>query len=109
MEKSLGLGIEMSNLEYVKLSEEEISRELEKVPGWAIENGLLARAIEFPTYLAGVDFAANVGRVAEALDHHPDIHIGWRKVRITVNTHAVEGISPYDFELARRVDLLLDA
>lgn len=98
----------MPELQYVRLTEEEISSGLERTPGWSVEDGMLARTFAFPDYLAGVDFASNVGRIAEELDHHPDIHIGWRKVRIAVNTHAVEGISTYDFELARRVDLLFN-
>ena len=96
----------MAELRYVKLSDEEVAAGLEGAHGWAVDEGLLTRTFAFPNYLAGVDFAANVGRAAEALNHHPDILITWRKVRIAVNTHDVGGISPYDFELARRVDQL---
>ena len=96
----------MAEFRYVKLSDEEVSNGLEGVPGWAVEDGQLTKMFAFPSYLAGVDFAANVGRAAETLNHHPDILITWRKVRIAVNTHDVGGISPYDFELARRVDQL---
>ena len=99
----------MGELKYVKLSDEEISSELEKVSGWEIVDGQLSKTFSFPTYLAGVDFAANVGQTAEAPNHHPDILVKWCKVRVSVNTHDVGGISPYDFELARRVDALFEA
>lgn len=99
----------MAELQYVKLSDQQVSEELEKVNGWAVENGQLAKTFSFPNYLAGVDFASNVGRTAEELNHHPDILIKWCKVRVSVNTHDVDGISPYDFELARRVDELANA
>ena len=96
----------MAELKYVKLSDEEVSSGLEGAPGWALENGQLARVFSFTNYLAGVDFAASVGQAAEGLNHHPDILITWCKVRVSVNTHDVGGISPYDFELVRRVDAL---
>lgn len=99
----------MSELQYVKLDESEVATRLESLAGWTVENGLLTKTFSFPTYLAGVDFAANVGQNAEAMDHHPEILITWRKVRIAMNTHAVEGLSPYDFELARRVEQLAGA
>ena len=96
----------MTELRYVRLAPEEISSELETVAGWAVVEGSLTKVFEFETYLAGADFAANVARTAESLNHHPDILVSWRKVKVSVNTHDVQGISPYDFELARRVDRL---
>jgi 4a-hydroxytetrahydrobiopterin dehydratase len=96
----------MAELQYVKLSDEEVSDRLGGVDGWAVENGQLAKTFAFANYLAGMDFASNIGRTAEELNHHPDILVTWCKVRVAVNTHDVGGISPYDFELARRVDEL---
>lgn len=96
----------MGELKYVKLSEDEIAGELKAIEGWAIEDGQLAKTFDFPNYLAGVDFASSVGHKAEQLNHHADILIKWCKVRVSMNTHDVGGLSPYDFELARRVDEL---
>jgi 4a-hydroxytetrahydrobiopterin dehydratase len=97
----------MAELEYRKLSDDEIAEELRTVDRWSVEGSKLTKTLEFPEYLKGVDFAAKVGYAAEALNHHPDITIGWRKVKVSMNTHDVGGaISPYDFELARRIDAL---
>jgi 4a-hydroxytetrahydrobiopterin dehydratase len=93
-------------LEYRKLSESEAAATLGGLDGWTIENGKLAKAVAFDSYLDGVAFASAVAYLAEKLDHHPDIEIGWRRVRIAMNTHAVEGLSPYDFELAKRIEAL---
>ncbi|MBI1756255.1 MAG: 4a-hydroxytetrahydrobiopterin dehydratase [Fimbriimonas ginsengisoli] len=98
----------MRTLEHVKLSDEEIEQDLAHVPGWTLVEGQLTKTFDFTDYLLGVDFALKVGREAEDLDHHPDIHITWRKVKVAVNTHSVGGISPFDFELAKRVDKLHD-
>lgn len=96
----------MPELAYVKLDDTAIAEELVVYPGWGLENGQLTKTYEFKTYKDGVVFASAVGFVADKLNHHPDILIGYGKVRVSVNTHDVGGISPYDFELARRVENL---
>ena len=93
-------------LEYRKLSEAEIAQGLAELDGWSREGDKIAKHFAFPNYLDGTAFASAVGYLAESLDHHPDIEIGWRKVKISMNTHSVEGLSPYDFELARRIEAL---
>jgi 4a-hydroxytetrahydrobiopterin dehydratase len=97
----------MSELEYRKMDSSEIERELGQLDGWAVRDEKLEREFTFNSYFAGVVFASAVGHLAESLDHHPDIIIGYQKVMLSVNTHAVNGISPYDFELARRISGLL--
>jgi 4a-hydroxytetrahydrobiopterin dehydratase len=94
------------DLEYRKLSDDEIADLIAERPGWADEGGQIARTFEFPSYLEGIAFAAQVGGLAEALNHHPDILVTWRKVRVSVSTHDVKGLSPYDFELAARIDAM---
>ncbi|MBI5705529.1 MAG: 4a-hydroxytetrahydrobiopterin dehydratase [Armatimonadetes bacterium] len=94
-------------LAYVLLSPEQVAEGLSSLPSWSVKEGMLSKTFEFESYLKGVDFAAKVGYAAEDLDHHPDITITWRKVAIRMNTHAVNGLSPYDFELASRIEALL--
>ena len=96
----------MPELAYVKLDDTAIAEELVVYPGWALENGQLTKTYEFKTYKDGVVFASAVGFVADKLNHHPDILISYGRVRVSVNTHDVGGISPYDFELARRIENL---
>ncbi len=97
----------MPDLEYRKLSPDEIAEELRRVDGWSVDGDRLTKSFEFPEYLKGIDFAAKVGYAAEDLNHHPEITIGWRKVKVSMNTHDVGGaLSPYDFELAKRIDAL---
>ena len=93
-------------LAYRKLRQDEIETELQTVPGWSLENEKLARQFEFKTYKDGLVFGVAVGHVADKLNHHPDLEIGYGTVRVSVSTHDVGGISPYDFELARRVENL---
>ncbi len=98
----------MSDLEYRLLSDSELESALAGLEGWVVENGKLARSFEFKGYKDGLVFAVAVGHMADKMDHHPDMEIGFAKVRISMNTHAVGGLSPYDLELARKIDLLTD-
>ena len=94
-------------LEYRKLDEAEITAGLAKLPHWSIVDGQISRTFKFENYLEGPKFAIKVGKIAEDINHHPDIHIGYCQVTVRVNTHDVGGLSPYDFELARLVDMIL--
>lgn len=96
----------MFPLEYKKLTDDQIHEGLQSLEGWLYDSGQISKTYEFDEYLKGPEFAQKVGRVAEDLNHHPDILITWCKVRISVNTHDVGGISPYDFELAKRIDAM---
>lgn len=90
-----------------KLTEDEIEARLAKLGGWAMQGEKIGRSFDFDSYASGCVFATAVGCIADALDHHPDILIGYRKVNVSVNTHDVGGISDWDFELASRIDGLL--
>lgn len=97
----------MEELEYRKLSSEETQSRLANLPEWGIVDGMLSRSFKFKSYKDGVVFATAVAYLADALDHHPDLTILYGEVGIRMNTHSVEGLSPYDFELARRIESIL--
>lgn len=86
------------------LHADEVQRELEALPGWMLENGELVREFRFPRYLDGIAFVNAVATLAEAANHHPDMEVGWRKVRLRLCTHSAGGLTALDFALARKVD-----
>ncbi len=96
-------------LSYKKLSEADLASALASLKGWSLSDGTLRRVFDFGTYKEGLVFASTVGWVADNLNHHPDIHIGYAKVVVTTVTHDADGLTAYDFELARRIDSLVTA
>lgn len=96
----------MANLEYRKLDPSEITLNLNDLSGWVLEGGLIKKIFSFEKYKDGVVFASAVGYLADRLDHHPDLLVSYGKVTVSMNTHSVDGISPYDFELARRIEAI---
>jgi 4a-hydroxytetrahydrobiopterin dehydratase len=86
------------------MDDNEISQALESFPHWRCEDGTITRAVEAPSFLAGIELVGVVGRAAEAADHHPDIDIRWRTVTFTLSTHSEGGVTAQDFALAQEID-----
>lgn len=73
-------------------------------PAWDLVDGTLVKTVECPSFPAALDFVVAVGRLAEEADHHPDIDIRWRTVRLVLVTHDVGGLTRLDLDLARAID-----
>jgi 4a-hydroxytetrahydrobiopterin dehydratase len=90
----------------IKLTDEQIDENLRDLDGWSLSGGQIEKEFSFDSYARGVLFAVTAGHIAEQMDHHPDLDIRYRRVRVALNTHDVGGISPLDFEFARRLENL---
>jgi 4a-hydroxytetrahydrobiopterin dehydratase len=44
-----------------------------------------------------------VAMVADELNHHPDVRLGWGRVEFALTSHDAGGVTPRDVELARRI------
>lgn len=88
------------------LTEEEVVAALATLEGWSIEENELVNTFRFSSYLAGIDFVSRLGQAAEAMNHHPDLLVGWRKVTMRVTTHSAGGLTELDLTLAREADRL---
>ncbi len=80
---------------------------LRQLDGWNVVNQHhLHREFRFPDFLSALAFTNQVGQLAESQGHHPDIHLAWGKVGITVWTHKIDGLTESDFVLAAKIDQL---
>ena len=52
----------------------------------------------------GVTFVTQIAPIAEKANHHPDIFLGWRRVRLNISTHSEGGLTDKDFDLAEKID-----
>ena len=72
---------------------------------WRREGDAITRTFTFKGFKGAVAFVNRVADAANALNHHPDIHLErYKTVRIVSTTHATGGISDADVELAGRID-----
>jgi 4a-hydroxytetrahydrobiopterin dehydratase len=87
--------------------QEEFGRE---VPAWTVVDGArIQREYRFKTYMDGVRWVQLIGQAADAEDHHPDIHVFYKKVLVELWTHTVHGLSENDYILAAKFDLIYDS
>jgi 4a-hydroxytetrahydrobiopterin dehydratase len=87
-----------------RLDDDAIHRRLADLPGWDRAGDEIVRTFECPDFPAAVAFVVRIGFLAEAKDHHPDLDVRWRKVRVALTTHDVGGLSDWDFDLAVQID-----
>jgi 4a-hydroxytetrahydrobiopterin dehydratase len=90
------------------LTDPEIDERLASIdPGWRREGNELVRDLERENFVAAIALVNAIAAVAESADHHPDILIhSYRRLRITLSTHAAGGLTDRDFALARAIDAL---
>lgn len=101
------------SLKRTKLNQEEVDAGLRSLNegsavAWALQEAKLRKEIVFENFDQAFGFMVKVAAIAEEMDHHPDWSNVYNKVTIALHTHDVGGITEFDFELARRIDALLD-
>lgn len=85
---------------------ERLARELDG--GWqVVEERQLEKEYRFKDFREALDFTNSIGELAEAQGHHPDIYLAWGKVKLTIWTHKINGLTESDFVLAAKADKLM--
>ncbi len=87
----------------------EIHKYQKKVDGWDVIKGdknifFLEKKFLFKNFLESQKFINLVGEISEDEGHHPEILFGWGYAKISITTHAIEGLSENDFILAAKID-----
>lgn len=87
-----------------RLADAEVTKALASLPGWTRAGEAIERTFELPSFPAAISFVDRIAELAEAADHHPDLDIRYRKVRVVLSTHSEGGITGKDIGLAARID-----
>ncbi|MCZ6463570.1 MAG: 4a-hydroxytetrahydrobiopterin dehydratase [Proteobacteria bacterium] len=73
---------------------------------WEVVDGHhLTKRYRFANFVEALAFTNRVGELAEQQNHHPDIELAWGRVRLTVWTHKIDGLTESDFVWAAKADL----
>jgi Pterin-4a-carbinolamine dehydratase len=92
-------------------SEEEIESLLPQLLQWKIQNDgkfqCIAKDFKFKDFATALQRVNQVGEIAEAMGHHPDLKLGWGYLNISISTHSVGGLSRADFILAAKIDRII--
>jgi len=90
----------------------QIHRYQKKIDGWKIKPNekkifFLKKKFNFNNFLDSQKFVNKVSEISEKEGHHPDILFGWGYAKISITTHAIEGLSENDFILAAKIDSII--
>ena len=91
------------------LTPQEYAPYLSEVGDWeVVEEYKIEKQFKFKNFKEALVFVNKVGEIAEQEQHHPNINLfGWNKVKITLFTHAIKGLSVNDFIVAAKINKLL--
>lgn len=88
------------------LSDDEVRRRLQELPGWELRDGWIRRAFTTPGWPHTILLVNAIAYRAEAAFHHPDLSVGWAQVTVKLQTHSAGGITEKDLALAREVEAI---
>ncbi|HMD46219.1 MAG TPA: 4a-hydroxytetrahydrobiopterin dehydratase [Acidimicrobiales bacterium] len=73
---------------------------------WRRKGAVLEKVVTRGDFAEALAFVNEVGELAEAADHHPDIDIRWNTVTLRLSTHSAGGLTGKDLDLAASIDQL---
>jgi 4a-hydroxytetrahydrobiopterin dehydratase len=88
------------------LSPEEVRDRLGRLPGWKLGENEIFKWFRFDGYPSAVAFVERTVGPAERMNHHPDVEVHERRVRMALHTWSADAITEKDFALAAEIDRL---
>jgi 4a-hydroxytetrahydrobiopterin dehydratase len=86
------------------LDDQEVERRLGELPGWSHEGNEILKWFRFEGFPEAVEFLQRIVEPAERLNHHPDVEVHERRVRIALHTWSIDAITEKDFLLAAEIE-----
>ncbi len=95
----------MGELQETAYSDAEIEERLKQIlPRWRLEGGWIRRKYKTNSWKSTLMVVNAVGHLAEAAWHHPDLTVSYAWVEVRLMTHTAKGITDKDFQLARKIE-----
>ncbi len=91
------------------LTPEQAAGLAQQTPAWALAEASITREFQFTSFRRAIEFVRRLAELAEAENHHPDIHIYYNRVQLELSSHRIGGLTRNDFILAAKIDRLVEA
>ena len=91
------------------LSAARLNERLNALPNWAAsaDGTAILRKIRMKNFLQALAWFDRIAEVAEADNHHPDLHlVGYRNVTVELSTHSLGGVTEQDLTMAGKIDAI---
>lgn len=89
-----------------RLEEQALRDALATLPGWQLAHDALEKTFRFSGYPETIQFVNAVAWIAQRLDHHPDLTVGYDRCRVVWTTHDAHGVTINDCIAAARTEQL---
>ena len=87
------------------LTPSEVVARIEKeLKDWKYSDGYIVREYHTKNWKETVLLANAIAYIAEVHYHHPDLELSFRRLKVKIKTHEVDGITEKDFQLARAIE-----
>ncbi|SNY99478.1 4a-hydroxytetrahydrobiopterin dehydratase [Flagellimonas pacifica] len=91
-----------------KLNLTQIETLLKNLDGWIYENGSISKSYVFKDFKETFSVMTRIAFEAEQQNHHPLWENVYNQLTIKLNTHDVGGITQNDFDLAKRIENIVN-
>lgn len=90
------------------LAPKDVEKKFKAISEWQLnkKGTELSKTFAIDSFIKGLSFIAKIAVHAEIMQHHPDVTLSYTKVKVTLTTHDVKGLTQKDFDLAKRIDNL---
>jgi 4a-hydroxytetrahydrobiopterin dehydratase len=77
-----------------------------QAPNWELHDGhaRIECTFRFRNFREALAFVGEVGQLAEAEGHHPDIRFGWGYATVSLSTKKIKGLHENDFIMASKIN-----
>jgi 4a-hydroxytetrahydrobiopterin dehydratase len=79
-----------------------------KLKNWSFDGNSIKRDFKFKTFVEAFSFMTAIALEAEKSDHHPDWSNVYNSVSINLSTHDANGVTKLDFDLANKIEKILE-
>jgi 4a-hydroxytetrahydrobiopterin dehydratase len=92
-------------VEIILLNEKELKEKLAGLADWFYSNKSLSKEYILKDFSTAIAFIVKIGLEAQKVDHHPDLLLhSWNKVKVTLSTQSLGGITLKDIQLAYQIE-----
>ena len=89
-----------------RLTDDDISTHVRNLGApWHVADASLTYDAEPSSMRESATLVTQAADIAEQLNHHPDMTVGYHRLRITITTHDSGGLTALDFAFAAQLEL----
>ena len=86
------------------ISKNEIEIFLQNSNDWAYLENSIKKDYQFGSYMDSIEFINRLAKQAELNNHHPDMIVGWCKIKVSFTSHEKGGLTNQCLEMAKLAD-----